>query len=740
MAIGKASARVANDRTAAPDKRCVDELTQEFLAESMEGLDRMERCLTELEVRPGDGELVAEIFRAVHTIKGTTGFLGFVRLERLAHAGENLLGALRDGSIKVSEELISGLLQLMDGLRRILGLIEATGGEGIRAGDDDTALIALLERLNRAGVVEAEVEAEVAIALEDSGERRVPEGASFVTESGANDKSLRIGVDVLNRMMNLVGDLVLTRNQLLQSDVAAANFAELTRRLDGTTADLRETVMQARMQPVGNLFSKFPRMVRDLAKSCGRVVRVEFAGAETGLDKSLLEAVKDPLTHAVRNAVDHGIEAPEERALAGKAAEGCVRLRAYQQSGFVVIEIADDGAGIATTRVLAKAVERGLVTAEQAAGMSEREALQLIFLPGFSTAAAVTHVSGRGVGMDVVRSNVEKVGGSVEVESRVGVGTTLRLRVPLTLAIVPALVVRSGGQSFALPQSALAELLYVAEGDVTTAVERMGGAEFYRLRERLLPLVWLDRLLVLEGASQSSGRGFYVAVLEAEGRRYGLVVDELLAPEEIVVKPLSAVLREIGLYSGATVLGNGMLALILDVGEVAERAGVKVVDAGPKSAEVVADVRMASAEASLLVFEERDGERKALPLEMVERIESIPLEAIERVGGRAVLQYRGEVLMLEDESGIVSSLQQGLRSEEGSMVTVLICEARRRAGEGMRRSGRVVRRVLDVTEGALLEADKVDRELLGEDELALVHARVTLVCRGGGAAALLEVA
>lgn len=743
MGKGKASGGGANDRTVAPDKRSVDELTQEFLAESMEGLDRMERCLTELEVRPGDGELVAEIFRAVHTIKGTTGFLGFVRLERLAHAGENLLGALRDGTLGVSEELISGLLQLMDGLRRILRLIEGTGGEGIRAGDDDTALIAELERLNGAGasvVLAAKVEA--ASEVIESGaplEKCGGEVASFVTESGANDKSLRIGVDVLNRMMNLVGDLVLTRNQLLQSDVAAANFAELTRRLDGTTADLRETVMQARMQPVGNLFSKFPRMVRDLAKSCGRVVRVEFAGAETGLDKSLLEAVKDPLTHAVRNAVDHGIEAPEERVLAGKAAEGCVRLRAYQQSGFVVIEIADDGAGIATARVLAKAVERGLVTEEQAAVMSEREALQLIFLPGFSTAAAVTHVSGRGVGMDVVRSNVEKVGGSVEVESRVGLGTTLRLRVPLTLAIVPALVVRSGGQSFALPQSALAELLYVAEGEVSAAVERMGGAEFYRLRERLLPLVWLEQLLGLESAAQRGGHGFYVAVLESEGRRYGLVVDELLAPEEIVVKPLSAVLREIGLY---TVLGNGALALILDVGEVAARAGVQMVDAGLKLTEVVADSGKKAAETSLLVFEEQDGERKALPLQMVERIESVPLQEIECVGGRAVLQYRGEILMLEDAGGVVASMRKAAQSEEGSVVTVLICGTRLHEGSQQdgRRSGRVVRRVLDVTEGTLLVAGEVDAELMSEDELALVHQRVTVVCRIAGAADLAEVA
>ena len=543
------------------------------------------------------------------------------------------------------------------------------------------------------------------------------------------DKSLRIGVEVLNRMMNLVGDLVLIRNQLLQSDAVAANFSELTRRLDGITADLRETVMQARMQPVGHLFSKFPRMVRDLAKTCGREVRIEFTGAETGLDKSLLEAIKDPLTHALRNAVDHGIEAPAERLLAGKAAEGCVRLRAFHQSGFVVIEISDDGAGIEMARVLAKAIERELVTADEAASMTEREIMQLIFLPGFSTAAAVTHVSGRGVGMDVVRANVEAVGGSVEIESRLGIGTTLRLRVPLTLAIVPALVVRSGGQSFALPQSSLAELVYVPEREIGATVERIGAAEFYRLRDRLLPMVWLDRLLGLAASEPVATRGFYMAVLQAEGRRYGLVVEELLAPEEIVVKPLSAVLREIGLFSGATVLGNGSLALILDVAETAERAGVRAVEDSVKGIETGAIEAGRGAEFSLLVFEDRGGERKAVPLDVVERIESVPLERIEHAGGRTMLQYRGELLPLEDAGGVLQEISAG------GVATVLICGERR--ASGVRRSGRVVRRVLDVTAGTWLKNS--DGEV-GDAGLALVNERVTAVCRGGAGGGLREVA
>lgn len=704
----------------------MDDLTKEFLAESQEGLDRMERCLTELESRPEDSTaLVGEIFRAVHTIKGTTGFLGFERLEKLAHSGEHLLGSLRDGKLAVTTELISGLLRLLDGLRAILSLIETTGGEGTRAGDEDGELIAELAELNGTSPAREEHDASphgmslVAPTTVPTAMQAAPAASSA---AGTNDKTLRIDVDVLNRMMNLVGELVLTRNQMLQSNMEAAHFPELARRLDSVTADLRETVMQARMQPVGNLFGKFPRMVRDLARTCGRDVRIEFSGQETGLDKSLLEAIKDPLTHAVRNAVDHGIEAPTDRVLAGKPAEGCLKLRAFHQSGSVVIEVADDGAGISIEKVLAKAVERGLVTQEQAASMSEREALQLIFLPGFSTAAAVTTVSGRGVGMDVVRANVEKVGGSVELESKVGVGTTLRLRVPLTLAIVPALVVRSGGHSFALPQSSLVELVYVPRREAEKAVETVGAAEVYRLRERLLPIVRLDRLLGIEVNAERKSHGLYLAVLEAEGCRYGLVVDDLLAPEEIVVKPLSAVLREIGLFSGATVLGNGMLALILDVAATAARAGVKAMernadDTTTAEAEVKTETGL-----SFLIYEDRARERTAVPLNAVERIESVPLSQVEYAGGRALLQYRGELLPLTDDGNVLSELEM-VQSGEEVLATVLICN---HAGSGgSSRAGMVVRRVLDVSTGNILNKD----DATGGMELAIVKEKLTMVHR-----------
>ena len=688
----------------------------------------MERCLTELEKRPGDSELVSEVFRAVHTIKGTTGFLGYNRLERLAHAGESLLGALRDGKLAVTNELISGLLRLMDGLHSILQTIEKTGTESEQATDNDDALIAQLLQLK-----DGEFVAKEAYPLHNpEGQKPKPTSHQDVTTvSSTHDKTLRIDVEVLNRMMNQVGELVLTRNQILRSTPGAADFPELARRLDNVTAELRESVMRARMQPMGHLFSKFPRMVRDLAITCGRQVRIEFEGQETGLDKSLLEAVRDPLTHAVRNAIDHGIEPPEERLKAGKPAEGVVLLRAFHKSGSVVIEVIDDGAGISTSCVRTKAVERGLLTSEQADEMSEHEALQMIFMTGFSTAKQVTNISGRGIGMDVVRANVEMVGGSVELESAVGLGTTVRMRVPLTLAIVPALVVRSGGQCFALPQSSLVELVYVPQREAEQAVERIGTTQLYRLREGLLPLVWLDRLLGLEPSADTGKADFYIAVVESDGRRYGLVTDDLNAPEEIVVKPLSAELRDIGIFSGATVLGNGTLALILDIAATGARAGVRqvaedvgVVDAVQTQAETAQIVM----ESSMVIYESGmrgptdggNGEQMAMPLSAVERIESVPLSEIEYAGGRAVLQYRGELIPLEDEGDVLHEM----RAKEGSATaTVLICL--RPKAQTATRVGMVVRRVLDVSMGKLLATDAA----ACEQQLAMVNHRVKTVHR-----------
>jgi two-component system, chemotaxis family, sensor kinase CheA len=708
----------------------MDELTREFLIESQEGLDRMERCLTELEERPQDTALLAEIFRSVHTIKGTTGFLGFKRLEKLAHAGENLLGLLRDGKLAADAPIVTGLLELLDGLRSILKIVEAEENEG---SGEDGVLIARLEELQapastqaakppRARVAQHQEVASTArqqaggegaggpIAplqlakfdppaphdVQPSAAANAEQGKPRAAANSAAESTLRVDVTLLNRMMNLVGELVLTRNQVLQATASDPRLTLLSRRLDMVTADLRESVMKARMQPVSNIFSKMPRIVRDLSQSLGRRVRLVMEGQETELDKSLLEAIKDPLTHAVRNALDHGIEPPAAREAAGKDPEGALRLRAAQEGSHVLIEVADDGAGISVEKVRNKALERGLVTQERVAQLSERELLQLIFLPGFSTAAAVTNVSGRGVGMDVVKTNVEKIGGKVEIDSRPGKGTTLRLRIPLTLAIIPALIVRSVNQSFALPQGALSELVHVPPAQAASAIEWIEDAALFRLRGQLLPLVYLDRLLTpaAEGRPPAE-RDNFIAVLDADGRRFGLVVDGLADPEEIVVKPLSAVLKGIGLYSGATVLGNADLALILDPGAIAMKAGVTMAadDERVSVALSFSEADVSRSHEFLLVA--AGGRQAAIPLADVLRIEQIPVSRVEYIGYRPVLNFEGQLLPVEDTGGVLAAAQPDPQAQ----IIVVVCR------DGNRHVGIAVSHVLDVDAGSdLVEA------------------------------------
>ncbi len=715
----------------------MDELTREFLIESQEGLDRMERCLTDLEARPGDDGLLAEIFRSVHTIKGTTGFLGFRRLEDLAHAGEDLLAVLRDGKRQADSDVITALLQLLDGLRSILKTIESEGSEGE---EGDEGLIETLKQLQMSPEHRAPSDVRIA-AIEqealpapslpacrktkergDQDERSEQRAESRpATPSpqapSASESTLRVDIALLNRMMNLVGELVLTRNQVLQASAADPRMTLLSRRLDMVTADLREAVMRARMQPVSNIFSKMPRMVRDLCRTLGRKARLEMEGQETELDKSLLEAIKDPLTHAVRNALDHGVEPPEVRLVAGKDPEGTLRLRAAQEGSHVIIEVADDGAGIAVDRIRAKAMERGLITEERAAQQSERELLQLIFLPGFSTAAAVTNVSGRGVGMDVVRTNVERIGGKVELESHPGKGTTLRLRIPLTMAIVPALIVRSLGQSFALPQGALSELVHVPRGRGSAAIEWIEDAPLYRLRGKLLPLVFLDCLLTpAQTRNIGPGRDHFIAVLDADGRHFGLVVDGLEDPEEIVVKPLSPVLKEIGLYSGATVLGNAELALILDPGAIAMRAGIRIStedDAGET------EMEPAAADSSEFLLVEVAGRQAAIPLDRVIRIEQLPAWRIEFVGRKPVLNLEGQLVPVEDPGGLLAAT-----ASPADCIIVVIC--RNRDGH----VGIAVGHVLDVAAGGRLFEAGTGQPAAG---VTLLQHRVTGVVAMGTA-------
>jgi two-component system chemotaxis sensor kinase CheA len=477
-----------------------------------------------------------------------------------------------------------------------------------------------------------------------------------------SDSNVRVDVGLLDKLMNLVGELVLARNQILQigARLDDATFAGASQRLNLITTELQEQVMRTRMQPIGNVWSRLPRVVRDLAVVCGKQVRVEMIGKDTELDRTVLEAIKDPLTHIVRNAVDHGFESPEVRLRSNKPRTGTLTLRAYHEGGQVNIEISDDGGGLNTEAIKQKALERRLVSSEQLSRMSEYELAQLVFLPGFSTAAKVTNVSGRGVGMDVVKTNVERIGGTVDLSSLRGAGTTLKIRIPLTLAIVPALVVVSGGQRFAIPQTNLLELVRLEGEEVRLGVESVHGAPVYRLRGQLLPLVYLSRALSGVEETQAAGNmlgcdtgaSVNIIVLQADEGQIGLVVDEIRDTEEIVVKPLGKELSGIPVYAGATIMGDGRVALILDVAGLAQHVGAisRSRDQDHTGLAAAADDDIADGAQSqtqtLLLFTTGEDRLMAVPLSLVARIEEFPSQRLERAGGGLVVQYRREVLPL----------------------------------------------------------------------------------------------
>jgi two-component system chemotaxis sensor kinase CheA len=462
------------------------------------------------------------------------------------------------------------------------------------------------------------------------------------------DTRIRVDVRLLDKLMNLVGELVLARNQLLQHASVSADpgLTSSSQRLNLITTELQEGVMKTRMQPIDNIWAKFPRVVRDLSHTCGKQVKLEMEGKSTELDKTIIEAISDPLTHLVRNSVDHGIEQPAVRVAAGKPAVGTLKLRAFHEGGRVNIEIIDDGGGIDPERVKAKAVERGLITPERSRVMPTHEVYSLIFLPGFSTAAAVTNISGRGVGMDVVKSNIERMGGTVDVDSRVGYGTTIRIRIPLTLAIIPALVVGARGERFAIPQVNLVELVRIEADQAAKAIERIHGVPVFRLRGSLLALAELSSVLGIE--SDATPHDVNIVVLQADERQFGLLVDDIYDTEEIVVKPLGRELKGLNVYAGATIMGDGRVALILDVAGLAERTGVVVSERRGAHESTNYDRTRAkeSTKEPLLLFRSGTTSRMAIPLRAVARLEEFARSRVERVGREHVVQYRGEILPL----------------------------------------------------------------------------------------------
>ncbi len=538
-------------------------------------------------------------------------------------------------------------------------------------------------------------------------------------------ETIRVDVHLLDRLMNLVGELVLTRNQITQFSARQTdpNLVSPAQQLNLLTSELQEEVMKTRMQPISIIFDKFPRVVRDVAMGCGKQVLIEMNGKETELDKSLLEAIKDPLTHIVRNSVDHGIETPDARVARGKRPEGHLKLRACHEGGQVVIEITDDGAGIDTTRVKNKALERGLITPQQAVTMSERELLNLIFLPGFSTAEKVTNLSGRGVGMDVVKNNIDRVNGSVDIHSSMGMGTTIKIKIPLTLAIVPALIVVCAGERFAIPQVSLCELVRIEADAANSKIEFVHGVPVYRLRGRLLPLVYLDQSLRLERKPETTvkeGSAAIIVVLQADDRQFGLVVDEIIDTEEIVVKPLGKKLKGVNIFAGATIMGDGRVALIIDVLGLAQRTNivseVRTRPASSHEQDNEVDEQKSNRQALLLIQVGQQG-RMAIPLALVARLEVFDVNAVERSGFQEVTQYRGEIMPLLRVSEILHVPTEAKGPDEHEVLQVVVYS------ENGRSVGLVVDRILDIVEENVAIQNPSHRD--GIQGSVVIQSRVT---------------
>jgi two-component system chemotaxis sensor kinase CheA len=680
-----------------------DQILTEFLIEAQEIFDQLDLDFVQLEQTPDDKKLVGNIFRAMHTLKGSSGFFAFHRLEKVAHAGESLLSKIRDGALILNADMTDALLETSDRLREIVAGIEKSRIESV---GDDSNLIANLKSLTEGGPsLHSKSDANdsstntpplQAVIQEAAPQEKVkpqevevftPELPALELDSNTTDVStsdnvksgeivapVKVSVELLDKLMNLVSEMVLARNRLLSFAMNSggdANFTSTVRTIDMVTLELQERMMKTRMQPISQVWAKFPRLVRDISQECGKKVELVQIGAETELDRTLLEGIRDPLVHIIRNSVDHGIELPSVRLASGKRELGTVTLKSMHENGMVVIEITDDGAGIDISLVGKKALEKGLVSQEKLSKLSDREIIDFIYLPGFSTKEKITNLSGRGVGMDVVRTNVQKIGGSVDISSSPK-GTKLRLRIPLTLAIMPAVFVRCMDQRFAIPQNNLFEMVRHEPKEGVTGLEDFYGVPVFRLRNQLIPLLFLNRELRLSDSLPGQDAILNIVVVQAAGISFGLVVDEVLFMQEVVVKPLGPLLKGTPTYSGATILGDGRVAMILDIGGLAIRSGLvsKLLDKQFEE-NVSVGVEGVDSGQTMLLFDLLDLERIAIPLDYVDRLETFPASRIEHRGNQEVILYGDQIMKLIWLSHYVEGAsQKGLYGDESISVVV----------------------------------------------------------------------
>ncbi len=757
----------------------MDDLLSEFLTETAESLDVVDVELVKFESDPQNLEVLDKIFRLVHTIKGTCGFLGLPRLEAVAHAAETMLGRFRDGEITVTREAVSLILESLDHIKVLLHHLETEeqepdGSDGeligrlekaALAGDDQPGCVpgtaeplAKLEAAFGATSVEtgsaegvdtqpAEDTAADPVTSADTpldelapddaaapdsngtavlagqnllpgstdgqGAENIPAGedtsdkarrsgregeAAKSPESAVAAQSIRVNVDVLENLMTMVSELVLTRNQLLEMvrHLEDSEFKVPLQRLSNVTGELQEEVMKTRMQPIGHAWQKLPRIVRDLSLELNKKIDLQMSGAETELDRQVLEMIKDPLTHMVRNSADHGLETPEDRRKAGKPDMGTIFLKAYHEGGHIIIEVSDDGRGLSIDKIKAKIVGNGLASEAAVSAMSEAQIQKFIFHPGFSTAAAVTSVSGRGVGMDVVRSNIELIGGTIDLKSTLGKGTVFTIKIPLTLAIVSALIVEAAGQRFAVPQLSVVELVRISKGS-EHSIERINETPVLRLRDRLLPLIYLGQELDINprtadgtGAdgNRSKDHDAFVIVSQVGAQTFGVVVDGVFDTEEIVVKPVATILRDITMFSGNTILGDGSVIMIIDPNGIAQRISTERGDGEDLAGGQPARTALDSQAVTMLIFRAGSREPKAVPLSLVTRLEEVEAEKIEPSNGLNLVQYRGRLMpILHVNHG------QALRSDGRQPILVFT--------DGDRSLGIAVDEIVDIVEDTL---------------------------------------
>lgn len=702
----------------------MDDLLSEFLTETNESIGIVDASLVVLEQDPSDESQIDNIFRLVHTIKGTCGFLGLPRLEAVAHAGENVLGKIRDKELTVTADVVTIILEAMDVIKDILATIEETEEEP--AGNDadliarlndvafgtssaEAAPVAKTEDDVPAGKVsEEELEAafqaaegpdedprlgEVSLeeleaafqaaegpddlpepAVEkkedDASETAKPTAERAAKESSIANQSIRVNVQMLENLMTMVSELVLTRNQLLQM-VRGMDDNEFTvplQRLSHVTTELQEGLMKTRMQPIGNAWSKLPRIVRDLGHELGKKIDLVMHGAETELDRQVLELIKDPLTHMVRNSADHGLEMPKDRAASGKPETGKIILEAFHEGGHIIIKISDDGRGLNSEKIKKKVIENGLASESELEGMSKQQIQNFIMRAGFSTAEKITNVSGRGVGMDVVRSNIEKIGGTIALTSEEGHGSTFTIKIPLTLAIVSALIVECCGERFAIPQTSVLELVRASTNNSSDhTIEMINDSPVLRLRDHLLPLVHLNEIMRLETAadevadqSEVKGAEEFIVVIQVASFVFGIVVDRVFDTEEIVVKPIAPILKNLSIFSGNTILGDGSVIMILDPNGIAAVSGDAVVNSdSSREKEETNQTLKQEDKIALLVFRAGGKDPKAVPLSLVARLEEIDVASIEEANGKKVVQYRGQLMPLTTIDDSVKIVGEG---------------------------------------------------------------------------------